>query len=133
MELPVCRWRGDELSPGRYACRSPKLLVGAAGVTAETCVSCYCCDHECTLEMLNSRFRIKAGPHPGDANRVIRLDCVHRGPATKEVDCEHCKGRVRLKVFACAKHQECTIQKKVGAIAVCAGCQDYQGGKVESS
>jgi hypothetical protein len=46
--LPVCRHRGKEITPGRYHCHSPKVLVSSAGVTAELCRGCYYRDHEDT-------------------------------------------------------------------------------------
>jgi len=46
MTLPVCRWRGREISPGRFACRSTKIIVSAAGVTADLCRGCALADHE---------------------------------------------------------------------------------------
>ena len=43
---PTCRWRKEELSPGRYRCRSRKLVVSPGGVTLATCAGCYYRDHE---------------------------------------------------------------------------------------
>ena len=41
-----CRWRDDRPLPGdRYYCHSPKLIVGASGVTLDTCKHCYLRDH----------------------------------------------------------------------------------------
>ena len=45
-DLPVCRWRGEELSPGRHACSSRRLVVSPRGVSAGTCAGCFCRDHE---------------------------------------------------------------------------------------
>lgn len=46
IELHACRWREEELSPGRYRCASKKLIVSPAGVTLDTCSKCYCANHE---------------------------------------------------------------------------------------
>jgi hypothetical protein len=42
----ACRHRGAEVSPGRFVCASPKLIVGAAGVDLGTCAICPYRDHE---------------------------------------------------------------------------------------
>ncbi len=45
MELPLCRWRGDQLPSGRWQCKSAKLIA-PMGVRGDTCQTCYCRDHE---------------------------------------------------------------------------------------
>lgn len=49
--------------------------------------------------------------------------CIHLGkPTGKLVECQTCQGRVQLKTFECGVYGECTIGKKAGTTAVCAGC-----------
>jgi hypothetical protein len=58
--------------------------------------------------------------------------CIHRGEARREKQCPTCRGQVRLKVFACALHGECTVARAAGGLACCASCLDYDGGPPES-
>jgi hypothetical protein len=51
------------------------------------------------------------------------LSCRHRGEQLGTVDCEKCKRRVTLKVFACALHERCAIETAAG-VKVCATCAD---------
>ena len=53
------------------------------------------------------------------------LPCVHLGEPTGEtVQCKTCKGKVSIKLLACAVFGKCTMVKKVG-VACCAGCGEY--------
>ena len=53
--------------------------------------------------------------------------CIHLGADTgKTVACGSCSGRVRIKLRACAIHEECTLGKKVVGVACCAECRDRQ-------
>jgi hypothetical protein len=56
---------------------------------------------------------------------AARLDCRHRGSALREAVCPSCRGLVRLKVFACTLHGECTLGKSIQRLACCATCPDY--------
>jgi hypothetical protein len=71
-----------------------------------------------------------AGPPPGMrlAPPPARVGkCVHLGPATGEtVACPSCRGRVELKLFACAVHGRATLARRVMGAACCAGCPDYR-------
>jgi hypothetical protein len=58
-----------------------------------------------------------------------RTDCRHRGAAVREEVCPSCQGHVRLKVFACALHLECTLARPVVPLACCATCPDYAPGE----
>lgn len=49
--------------------------------------------------------------------------CIHLGAPIREQRCEGCKGEVRLKVFACAVHGECTFGKLAGVVSC--PCGDY--------
>lgn len=51
--------------------------------------------------------------------------CAHRGAPTGEtVLCPTCRGRVALKVFACAVHGTCLTAKKVPGRWCCKRCPD---------
>lgn len=52
--------------------------------------------------------------------------CIYRGAETGRQKCTSCRGTVQLKVFACAKHGNCTIEKHVRDTACCATCTDYE-------
>lgn len=56
-----------------------------------------------------------------------RGPCVHLGEATGETrECSTCTGTVRLKLFACTLHRECTIARAIDGVACCAACSDYR-------
>ena len=40
------------------------------------------------------------------------------------IDCSSCAGTVKLKIFACAIHGECTPLMKIEGIACCNNCPD---------
>jgi hypothetical protein len=63
-------------------------------------------------------------PGPTALVRDVTL-CVHRGREARQVGCETCGGNVRVKVFACAVHGECSIEKPVG-VQVCRSCVDHE-------
>lgn len=53
------------------------------------------------------------------------VPCVHLGESTGEtVGCPSCRGSVKLKLFACAIHGQCTTGKKVAGVACCP-CAEY--------
>lgn len=59
-------------------------------------------------------------------SRFMLPSCRHLGEETGEtVECPPCRGRTRLKTFACAVHVKCTQGKKVTGMASCEGCPDY--------
>lgn len=62
--------------------------------------------------------------HRADHTRR-RLDCRHRGEELRQQACATCGGNVRIKVFACGLHGECTTHKRLGRIDCCATCNDY--------
>jgi hypothetical protein len=47
------------------------------------------------------------------------------GPTGDTVACPTCRGRVMLKVFACAVHGRCTLAANGGAMAACP-CPQYE-------
>lgn len=123
IELPVCRWRGAALTDGRFACASPKLVVGPDGVSAEACQTCYCRDHEADAALMALRA---AAEQRWAAEAAGGMPCRHRGMVLREQPCGRCPGSVRLKVFACDKHGECTSGKAQAGLACCATCPDYE-------
>jgi len=56
-----------------------------------------------------------------------RGPCVHRRDETRRESCQTCQGNVRLKVFGCALHGECTLEKPLPGLSCCAVCPDRQG------
>ena len=52
--------------------------------------------------------------------------CMHRGESTRAVECNSCKGMVKVKVFPCDLHEECTIKKRAGDLKTCYGCVDHE-------
>lgn len=56
--------------------------------------------------------------------KFINPPCAHRGGHVGESLCRTCSGSVRVKVFECAVHGRCTVQKPVNGAATCTGCKD---------
>jgi hypothetical protein len=52
--------------------------------------------------------------------------CRHRGEAIDLIECPTCQGRIRLKVFACTVHGQCTIDTPLLIVACCKQCPDFQ-------
>jgi len=100
IELPLCRWRGDELPNGNHVCGSPKI-GSPNGATVEDCRDrCTLCDHppEGTpatrpgLFKRTVRFATSAArhlwegmPRATEEEQARRLkicrQCVHHDPA----------------------------------------------------
>ena len=61
------------------------------------------------------------------ANSALAADepCQFRGNAIRQERCRSCRGDVRLHVFACEKHQECTIGTALLDVTCCATCTDF--------
>ena len=59
---------------------------------------------------------------------LIRLPrCIHLGDDTGEViTCNNCSGNVRVKIYECAVHKQCTLGKKIGEVVACTDCGDYR-------
>jgi len=51
--------------------------------------------------------------------------CVHLGKVNKKIKCNSCEGNVRIKLFDCAIHKQCTLSKDIDDIACCKSCGDY--------
>lgn len=56
-------------------------------------------------------------------------DCIHLGESTGEQQqCGSCRGGTgtRLKLFSCALHTKCTIDRALPSVSCCASCPDRQ-------
>ena len=52
--------------------------------------------------------------------------CRHRGEEVGREQCPSCNGHVQIKLFACACHGRCTVEKPVpSGTRTCQGCPDY--------
>lgn len=118
-KITPCRWRGSEITEGRYTCSSTKLQVSPQGVTPATCAFCYCRDHEPVLLENISKPR---------KNVVIqKTPCIHlREPTGETQECPSCTGKVLVKIFHCSIYNECTIYKEIKGKACCNNCKDYK-------
>lgn len=102
MELPACRWRGAELSPGWWACASPRMVVAPVGVPRWLCLRCHVCDHE---------------PGRGQA------PCRHLGEIVEWANCTCGPGHVR----DCSRLDgPCTVGPNNGAVPSCVSCNLYE-------
>ncbi len=52
--------------------------------------------------------------------------CRHRGKMVRSEVCPSCRLGVRLKVFSCAVHGECTLQRSWGSIPICLTCPSFE-------
>jgi hypothetical protein len=83
------------------------------------------CGHETLV-----RPHHKAAPRRqncGGAKSAYR--CQYLGSLDSEKECDSCQGKVRIKLFACAVHGQCSIGKALHGIATCSSCQDYSPNK----
>lgn len=55
-----------------------------------------------------------------------RGDCLHRGEQTGVRDCASCGGNVRIKLFGCSVHSECTVAKQLDGVPCCASCNEFE-------
>lgn len=59
-------------------------------------------------------------------NPAPRQPCRHLGEFSRSEECKGCLGRVRIKVFRCEVHGECSLRSRLGnLVACCKGCLDY--------
>jgi hypothetical protein len=71
------------------------------------------------------RGELRPGQQQSAVSERLRVPCRHRQSETREVTCPSCRGQVRLKVFGCNRHGECTVGAVAGAIVCCLSCLDY--------
>jgi len=56
----------------------------------------------------------------------VRGLCAHRGDESRRQECSTCQGKVQLKVFTCALHGECTLEKPLAGVRTCKSCPDHR-------
>jgi hypothetical protein len=67
-----------------------------------------------------------AQPTSASTATATRGTCTHLGAATGETqECRTCAGSVRIKLFECALHGQCTLYKPLCQIHCCQTCPDY--------
>ena len=60
----------------------------------------------------------------------IRASCVSVREVLREEECPSCRGNVRIKVFRCELHGECTLSSKLSSVRACRACPDYVAERV---
>ena len=55
-----------------------------------------------------------------------RSPCIHRGDHVRNEVCASCRSGVRIKVFHCPLHGECSLTRHLPGISVCGSCSDYE-------
>lgn len=51
--------------------------------------------------------------------------CIYHGDEIRREVCKTCQGTVKVKVFSCKIHGECTIGKKLKSTECCKSCNEY--------
>ena len=97
----------------------------------------------CKCGKVNGKHRpTELEPETISSGQVVRIpspaklrvvDCIHRGDELRRMDCYSCRGSVKVKVFRCEVHGECTLAKIKGLDdppQVCRGCDDHESPSV---
>lgn len=98
-------------------------------------VLCFCdaCGRTCKIKGDPAKFGrmcVKPGDGPVRIPAQARVPCQHLGKPTGAMqECDTCRGKAKIKLFACAVHGQCSIGKALPGIATCASCQDYSPSK----
>ena len=83
------------------------------------------CEFSLTPETNADRVALLSPPLLVSPSPPLASPCVHLGPPTGEtIACQSCTGQVKIKLFACAVHGQCSLAKPVGR-QCCAGCESY--------
>lgn len=109
--LTQCRWREADGGGLLVRCTSAKLRCSRAFNASEVCPMCPFPDHE-------------PPPPPAPMSR-----CIHLGLELRQVTCEPCKGKPRIKVFACEVFGQCTIGKPVDGVSGCCNGKPAANGR----
>jgi hypothetical protein len=52
--------------------------------------------------------------------------CLHLGPEVRQQECQECRGKVRMKIYACEVFGECSLGKPLAGVQYCVGCPRYE-------
>jgi hypothetical protein len=120
MRRPLCLFASDALGPSLPNRGAPRTCAKGKGVdgTVYALADCRGCELWAARDPLAD----------GDATRNVAsappLACPHRSnePVASE-QCQTCRGRVEMKVFACSLHATCTLSPVAGHHC-CKTCTD---------
>lgn len=100
----------------------PLKRAGGASAGAPDGKICVCCQRYYPLDAEVEDCSQECGDVP-----ALRVPgpCRHLGRELRLEKCATCKTATQIKVFACARHGECTLGKLLPNLACCAGCRDY--------
>src|SRR5678815_1745577 len=116
-ELLPCRHRLHN-PYGRHTCQSNKI-VAPMGVDDHTCRTCALRDHV-QVE------KVQPKKHRESRSTATKANCAYRGDEIDRIVCPTCRGgKTSLKVFSCAKHSKCMINKAINGIKSCQECEDF--------
>ena len=59
------------------------------------------------------------------APRRQQTPCAYRGDVLREEECPSCQQNVRIKIFRCELHRECTSSSRLSSVHSCGKCPDY--------
>jgi hypothetical protein len=110
---------------GQRPCLCERFLRGQPFRVERDCPLCYLYHHDPRYRRLWGEGRPARPP----TRRKGRdpLGCVHLGePTGEQVECSSCRGKVVLKVLACALHGTCLPSRAVAGLPCCVLCADYQ-------
>ncbi len=86
---------------------------------------CSRCGYVLSRDYTGERVIRNCTDPPTHRDLTRSTDCRHRGETIRTKDCKGCRGNVRVKVFECTIHNECSLAKAVGVV-VCVRCDDYE-------
>ena len=135
-DFPPCERAGRGFTDaGQRAC---KLYGRLKWVTLRTCQACPLAGlvadaaAEAEAKLASERpAKAKAKPRRARAGRKatrsapkIDLTCIHRGERYSTIGCAACGGTKEIPTFACALHEECTVEIAGDGVKWCARCKD---------
>lgn len=129
-ELPECFHRETTDTPGTFYCGSNRFIDTPGYVQEAQCLRLFNGEWKpCPYADVPNDPELDKPPEPPRDPAA----CTHRGKATGTQTCPTCSGTVKVKVFACPIHQQCTISKRIEGIACCAACPDYDSKKNDTA
>jgi hypothetical protein len=122
IELPICRHRGKEITPGSFSCTHPRLIVPPTGVTADGCVRCHAGGIFCD-QPLEAIAKLKRPDPPPPA----REPCVYLGPILEQSGPDGIPCDCAFKwLRTCEIHGECSLSEcGRSGVPACASCPDH--------